>query len=135
MNGKRINNKNLLIIDDEQETLDLLQIAMERKGYNVYTASCWEEATDQIERLENKKQRIDVVILDIMMPVRSGFDILRALHVVLVPLPPVIILSAVTGIEQQIQARDLGATKYLTKPTTPAKLSDAINSVFTQTKQ
>ena len=65
-----------------------------------------------------------------MIPGRSGFDIMRSLHVVMTPMPPVIMLTAVTGIDQQIQARELGVARYITKPTTPKKLVDAIRNVI-----
>lgn len=129
MNQKAVN---LLIIDDEQETLDLLKIALERNGYRAYIASCWEEVIQQIERMERDKQEVDIIILDVMMPGRSGFDILRALQVVLVPMPPVIILSAVIGFEQRVYARDMGVEKYLTKPTTPKKLVNSIKEVLSK---
>ena len=65
-----------------------------------------------------------------MIPGRSGFDIMRSLHVVMTPMPPVIMLTAVTGIDQQIQARELGVARYISKPTTPKKLVDAIRNVI-----
>jgi DNA-binding response OmpR family regulator len=85
-----------------------------------------------IERTHTLKRSIDIILLDLMMPDRSGFDIFRALQVVLVPMPPVIMLSAVTGLEQQLEARDLGVAKYMTKPTTPAKLVVAIKEVLSR---
>jgi DNA-binding response OmpR family regulator len=122
----------ILIIDDEYETLELLKIALERHGFAAVIAQNWDEAAVIIERTYNLKRIIDVVILDLMMPGRSGFDIYRALQVVLSPMPPVIMLSAVTGIEQQIQSRDLGITKYVTKPTTPSKLIETIREVLSK---
>jgi two-component system OmpR family response regulator len=123
---------NILIIDDEIETLDLLKITMERNGFNALTAANWDEVVYSIERTYTQKRPIDVIILDLMMPGRSGFDILRSLQVVLVPLPPVIMLSAVTGIEQQIQARELGVAKFITKPTSPTKLIAAIRVLLSK---
>jgi len=120
----------ILVIDDDLETLELLKLALERGGFGVLTASSWDEATEKIEATYMDKRPIETIVLDLMMPERSGFDILRALQVALVPLPPVIMLSAVTGIDQQIQARDLGAAKYLTKPTTPSKLIEAIKELL-----
>jgi DNA-binding response OmpR family regulator len=128
-----INNvSNVLIIDDDRETLAVLKLALKRKGFFAFTAANWDEITTQLERAERLDKEVDVIILDIMMPERSGFDIFRALQVVLHPLPPVIMLSAVTGIDQQIQSRDLGASKYITKPTTPTKLIRAIKEVLSQ---
>jgi DNA-binding response OmpR family regulator len=122
----------VLIVDDETETLTLLKLALERNGFIALTAENWDEVSNQIKRNVNLKQTIDIIILDLMMPGRSGFDILRALQVVFVPMPPVIMLSAVTGIEQQIQARDLGVAKYITKPTTPTKLIQIIRDILSR---
>lgn len=122
----------ILVVDDERETLTLLKLALERYGYVVLTAASWEEVKDNVERTYRQEKPIDIIVLDLMMPDRSGFDVLRALQAVMVPMPPVIMLSAVTGIEQQIQARDLGVTKYLTKPTTPTKLAETIKNILRQ---
>ena len=119
-----------MVIDDDLQTLELLKLALERGGFGVLTASSWDEISEKIEKTYTEKRPVEAIILDLMMPERSGFDILRALQVALVPLPPVIMLSAVTGIEQQIQARDLGAAKYLTKPTTPARLIETIRNLI-----
>ena len=123
----------ILVIDDDRETLELLKLALERGGFGVLIAANWDDASSQIEYTYMEKRPIEAIVLDLMMPERSGFDILRALQVALVPLPPVIMLTAVTGIEQQIQARDLGAAKYLTKPTTPSKLIEVIKEVLPHT--
>jgi len=125
--GKR---PNILIIDDEQDTLKLLKIALNRRGFNALVAANWDEVLVHIKRVDEKEEIIEVIILDIMMPERSGFDLLIALKVILVPLPPVIMLSAVTGIEQQIRARELGAIKFITKPTTPSELIQVIRDVI-----
>ena len=127
MRGKR---PNILIIDDEQDTLNLLKIALARKGFNALIAATWDEVLEQIKKIDKINGKIDAIILDIMMPERSGFDLLIALKVILVPIPPVIMLSAVTGIEQQIRARELGAIKFITKPTTPSELVRVIRDVL-----
>jgi len=127
--GKR---PNILIIDDELDTLKLLKIALERKGFKAFVAATWDEVLGHIKRIEGNNEKIDVIILDIMMPERSGFDLLIALKVILAPIPPVIMLSAVTGIEQQIRARELGAIKFITKPTTPSALVRVIRDVLSK---
>ena len=65
-----------------------------------------------------------------MIPERSGFDILRSLKVILVPMPPVIVLSAITDVKKKVEARDMGVAKYLTKPTTTERLVKAIKDVL-----
>jgi DNA-binding response OmpR family regulator len=128
----KLQSRTVLVIDDQYETLDLLKLALERSSFTVLTAANWSEVSYLIERTHTLKRSIDIILLDLMMPDRSGFDIFRALQVVLVPIPPVIMLSAVTGLEQQLEARDLGVAKYITKPTTPAKLVVAIKEVLSR---
>ena len=101
----------ILIIDDERDTLTLLSIALEKDGFRPLKAASWEEAATRIEENYQKGQPIDAVVLDLMMPVRTGFDILRSLQVVLVPMPPVIMLTAVTAFEKQVEARELAVTR------------------------
>jgi DNA-binding response OmpR family regulator len=67
------------------------------------------------------------------MPEQSGFDIFRSLKEIMVATPPVIMLSAVTGMKQRVDARDLGVHKYITKPTTPTKLIETIRTVLAET--
>ena len=131
----RKSSPQVLVIDDDRNTLDLLKLALSRSGFNVITAASWEEVTKQIDRTFQHNRAIDVIVLDLMMPERSGFDILLSLQVALAPMPPVIMLSAVTGIEQQIKARNLGAAKYMTKPTTPQRLIEAIKTVLADAKK
>ena len=128
----KLKSPTVLVIDDQYETLELLKLALERSGFSVITAANWSEVSYLVERTYSLKRSIDVILLDLMMPDRSGFDIFRSLQVVLVPMPPVIMLSAVTGLEQQLEARDLGVTKYLTKPTTPTKLVEVIKQVLSR---
>jgi DNA-binding response OmpR family regulator len=122
----------ILVIDDDRDTLKLLRIALEREGYNILTAANWDETTVEIKKSYDDKRPVDAVVLDLMMPERSGFDILRGLQVILMPLPPVVMLSANTGFYEQVEARTLGANRYLTKPTTPNKLVEAIEGVLAE---
>ena len=131
----RLSRFNILVVDDDHDTLDLLKAAIERKGYRVITAASWAEVAERVESTYKQDQPIDLIVLDLMIPERSGFDILRSLQVALVPMPPVIMLTAVTGMEQQLKASELGITKYITKPTTPQKLVSAINNILKTAKR
>jgi DNA-binding response OmpR family regulator len=123
-------NANVLVIDDDLETLKLLELTLERSGMRPFLAANWDQAKGHIKNLVAKGASVDVIVLDIMMPERSGFDILRSLQVHLIPLPPVIMLTVLRGIEDQIEARSLGATRYLTKPTTPEKFVETVKEVL-----
>lgn len=116
----------ILIIDDDPDTLDLLRIELEPSGYKALTATSWDEARDCIENSFESKLAINIIILDLMMPVHSGFDVLRALPAMIDPVPPVIVLSAMTSLEDNIKAREMGAMKFLTKPTKRQTLLDAV---------
>lgn len=120
----------ILVVDDDLDTVDLLRLTLHRKGYNVTTATSWEEVTDRIRLADDYKEPIDLIILDIMMPVRSGFDVMLTLKVILKPMPPVIFLSAKNTIDDMVKASDMGAAKYLVKPTTPQKLLDTVENVL-----
>jgi DNA-binding response OmpR family regulator len=129
-------NKDLvLVIDDDSETLRLLKLALERVNFQVMTAATWDDVSKHVDSAYRNDQAIDVIVLDLMMPERSGFDIYRALQTRLVSMPPVIMLTAVTGMQQRIDARDLGVTKYLTKPTTPSKLIETIKEVLVEARK
>ena len=125
----------ILVIDDDRDTLQLLKLALQRAGYSVLVAANWEEVRQCVKTNYDQESSIDLIVLDLMMPERSGFDILRLLHIDLVPLPPVIMLTAVTGMQQRIEARDLGAAKYLTKPTTPKRLIESIKEILAQAQE
>ena len=120
----------VLVVDDDIETLRLLKMALQRAGMQVLTASNWDEVSAHIDTTYQNNRAIDVIVLDLMMPGRSGFDIYRALESRLVTVPPTIMLTAVTGMQQRVDARELGVTKYLTKPTTPSKLVQTIREVM-----
>jgi DNA-binding response OmpR family regulator len=125
----------VLVIDDDHETLRLLKMALERANLQVMTAANWDDVSKHVESAYRNNQAIDVIVLDLMMPERSGFDIYRALQTRLVSMPPVIMLTAVTGMQQRVDARDLGVTKYLTKPTTPSKLIETIREVLKESRK
>lgn len=122
----------ILVVDDDLETVGLLRIVLQRAGYTVVTATRWDEVTDRLQILNQQGQTINLIILDIMMPDLNGFDLYRSLEVVLYPMPPVIFLSAKCMLEDMVKASDLGAAKYLTKPTTPEKLLKTVQEVLNQ---
>jgi DNA-binding response OmpR family regulator len=124
----------ILVIDDDLDTIGLLRLVLQRSGYHVSTASSWEEVSDRLILAEKERLSFDLIILDVMMPERSGFDVFNSLQVVLHPMPPVIFLSAKSSIETIVKASELGAAKYLTKPTTPEKLISTVQNVLQQSR-
>ena len=111
----------ILIADDEAEIRDVLHLYLEKDGYEVY------EAADGIQAMEVlQKEKIDLAILDIMMPGIDGYRVLRNIrednNI------PVIILSAQSSDSAKILGLDLGADDYITKPFVPLEAVARVNS-------
>ena len=102
----------LLVVDDNDMNRDLLSRRLERKGYRVLTAADGRHALELVG-----KGSIDLVLLDIMMPGMTGIEVLRALreHSSASELP-VIMVSAKGESKDVVQALELGANDYVTKP-------------------
>jgi DNA-binding response OmpR family regulator len=128
-------NPSILIIDDDLDTLALLRTVLRKGGYEVNTASCWSEVTDRLNMAMNNHRTFDLIILDLMMPERSGFDMLNSFKVIIEHLPPVIILSAKYSVQDMVKASEMGASKYLVKPTKPAKLLETVREVIKQPRK
>jgi DNA-binding response OmpR family regulator len=125
----------ILVIDDEIDTTNLISLVLRRAGYKVYSATDWDGILKLLHHYEETREDIDLVILDIMMPERSGFDVMLILQVVMHPVPPVIFLTAKIGMDDMVKASDMGAAKYLTKPTTPDKLVMVVKEVLAKRRK
>src|SRR5690349_20263947 len=102
----------LLVVDDLDDNRDLLTRWLRKRGFDVIAASGGAEALKIVET-----QKVDLVILDITMPEMSGIDVLRELRKVAGAADlPVIMATARTRSENVVEALDLGANDYVTKP-------------------
>lgn len=122
----------ILIVDDDPDTLKLIEMLLNKSGYDVSTALNWGEVEEQVNNMEKLRRRYDILIVDIMMPELSGFQIVERLQDKLVPMPQLIFLSARSSMDDMVKASDLGAAKFLVKPTTPEKLLDAVRVVLSR---
>ena len=114
--------KALLLVDDESDFLLLLGMYLKAKSYKVLTACSGEEAL-----LAVKKQPINVVLLDVMMPGIDGFEVLRRLKAEPeTKAIPVIMLSASPRADYIQKAKALGAANYIGKMEGSAAVSKAI---------
>lgn len=105
----------ILIADDEEDIRNLIKISLEENGYTVLTAQNGKEAWDILV-----SQDIHLAILDVMMPVMDGFNLLRRIreHSTI----PVIFLTARTDEMDKVLGLGLGADDYLAKPFSIAEL-------------
>jgi CheY-like chemotaxis protein len=115
----------ILVVDDEPDTLGLIELTLQTAGHEVRLASGGVEGLQLARQLE-----FDVILLDIMMPDLSGFDVLRALREDPGNHPPVIVLTAKNRPEDRDIGMSLGATDYLGKPITRGSLLDAIQKAI-----
>ncbi len=104
----------ILIVDDEADIIDLLKTCFEAQGYLVLTASNGDEAISKLS------QNPDLILLDVMMPGKSGFEICHQIRASIDC--PIIFLTAKVGDEDIIRGLDLGADDYLLKPFTLKEL-------------
>ncbi|MDH5564871.1 MAG: EAL domain-containing protein [Nitrospirota bacterium] len=110
----------IMMVDDEGTTLDVMQAFLEEAGYQRFVLV--EDSSAAMARIE--EFRPDILLLDLMMPEVSGFEILQQVraHSQLSHLP-VIILTSSTDAETKLRALDYGATDFLAKPVDPSELT------------
>ena len=102
--------KKILIVEDDEASLDTLAITLKKEGYLVYTAV---DTPTGIKKLKDEDP--DLLILDIMLPGGEGFAVAERARI----LPrdiPVIFITASKGSEYKIKAAELGAAAYFEKP-------------------
>lgn len=112
---------NILIAEDEKDIRNLISLHMRKEDYEVYEASDGKEA---LTILENKK--IDLVLLDIMMPNEDGISVIQKVRAV--STIPIICITAMGNDSDKVLALGLGADDYLVKPISPIELSARVAS-------
>jgi len=111
-NGDANMSKKILIVDDEPSIVAPLQFLMERNGYRVSVAGSGEEALEKIER-----DPPDLVLLDVMLPGLSGFDVCRMIRENRALAKTRIILVTALGRKINVaKGMALGADDYIVKP-------------------
>lgn len=106
----------VLIVDDDPCLLDIFSAMLARDGLEVRTAGSVTEAVSVM-----LGAGVDLVLSDVCMPDRSGFDLLDAVRGMDQQLP-VLLITGAPSIQDGTRARDQGATGYLSKPITGAQL-------------
>ncbi|KAF4324785.1 hypothetical protein G195_001094 [Phytophthora kernoviae 00238/432] len=105
----------ILLVDDEQDIIKLMEIYFGNEGYRVLTASDGIEALEQL-----KKEPIDLIILDVMMPNMDGIE--ACMKIREEQKMPIIMLSAKSMDMDKITGLSIGADDYVTKPFNPLEL-------------
>lgn len=123
--------KKILTCDDEKNIVRLIQVNLERQGFDVVTAYNGRECLERVA-----EDRPDLIVLDLMMPEMTGFEVLEKLKAN----PdtediPVIMLTARTQDQDVLRGWQAGVECYLTKPFNPIELITFIKRIFTVTEQ
>jgi two-component system KDP operon response regulator KdpE len=122
-----MNNPIVLVVDDEKSLRDFVRRNLEVRGFDVLTASNGLEALAHFNT-----NNVDLVILDVMMPRMDGLETIRRIRQS--SLVPIIVLSALGEENDKIQALNLGADDYLTKPFGVGELLARLQAVLRRTQ-
>ena len=123
--GAEAPQRRVLLVDDDAEIIDAMKFALESKGYQVLVARDGNQGLAIAERDDP-----DLVILDMMMPKRSGFLVLEKLRRTRAVPVRVIMVTANEGSRHKAYAEMLGVDDYLRKPFAMDKLLDAVQRLL-----
>jgi cyclic di-GMP phosphodiesterase len=116
----------VLIVDDERLNRDLLERVLQREGYETLTATDGEAALAAIAAGPP-----DLVLLDVMLPGKDGFEVCRALkHDAATRLIPVVLVTGMHNRQQRIRGIEAGADDFLAKPFDPDELRARVHSLL-----
>jgi len=118
--------EHLLIVEDDQEMRDLLRKVLEKEGYRVSVAGDGAEALSLLDG-----ETFDLVVTDMLMPVKNGLDLLHDVHRSR-PLLPVIMVTAFGDWASYARAVEEGAAAFIKKPLRMAELVAAVQSTLSR---
>ena len=113
----------LLVVDDDRRIRDLLSRYLVAEGYRVTTAGSAGEARAKLGSLS-----FDLLVLDVMMPGETGFDLAKSLRET--SMVPILMLTAKAEADSRITGLELGADDYVSKPFEPRELSLRIANIL-----
>jgi two-component system alkaline phosphatase synthesis response regulator PhoP len=118
--------KRILVADDEPDILEIIGYNLRTEGYEVFTAKDGEDAL-----VKAKSLKPDIILLDVMMPHRTGMDVCKALR----SMPSfhdtlIVFLTALNDEISHVRGLEFGADDYISKPISPRVLVTKINSLF-----
>jgi DNA-binding response OmpR family regulator len=117
--------RTILVVDDDPRTVEIIRLRLERDGYAVIVAADGEQALAVARR-----ERPDLIVLDLMLPRIDGLDICHILRVEGESDVPIIMVTARAAEEDRLRGLEGGADDYLTKPFSPRELSARVTAVL-----
>ena len=111
--AERLNNINVLIVEDERALSHALELKLQHEGFTVTVASNGKECLDAF-----RAQQFDIILLDLIMPLMDGFQLLKQLSK-RPRMPAVFVMSSLSQHEDEARVLALGARKFFVKSNTP----------------
>lgn len=127
MADTRLQDRRILVVDDEVRMVRFIRLNLEHDGFQVI------EAYNGLQALERMRTNLpDLVLLDVMMPDIDGFEVLRTIREV--SQVPVIMLTAKGEEDDRVRGLELGADDYITKPFSPREMVSRVRAVLRRTE-
>lgn len=121
----------ILVIDDDPNSLQLINLTLQTEGFEVLTASGGLEGLSRIQA-----DKPDLVVLDLMLPDMDGLEICRRIRRARETADlPLIMLTAKGEVADRVAGLRLGADDYIPKPAAPAEVAARVRSVLTRTRR
>ncbi|WP_116131148.1 response regulator transcription factor [Tropicimonas sp. IMCC34043] len=120
-------NKRVLLVEDEPNIIEAIRFILSRDGWTVETHLDGATAVDMVTAAAP-----DVLVLDVMLPGKSGFEILKELRALsaTAALPVLMLTAKGQGRDRELAER-YGVTRYMTKPFSNAEVLEAVNALQT----
>jgi phosphate regulon transcriptional regulator PhoB len=126
-----MDHKNILVIDDEPDLVELVSYNLKKEGFKVTVASNGE---DGLEKL--RKGSFDLLVLDLMLPGIQGVDLCRMIRRnPKTETLPIIMLTARSDMADKVKGLETGADDYVTKPFSPAELVARVRALLRRTSK
>lgn len=115
----------VLVVEDEKKLLHTLKDFLTMNNYQVVMAEDGEQA---VEKFKEFMHSIDIILLDIMLPKKNGYEVLKEIR--RISIVPVIMLTAKAAVEDQLEGFESGADDYITKPYTLSIIKVHIEAIL-----
>ena len=125
-----MNNNCILVVDDELRMRKLIKDFLIASGFNILEAEDGEQA---LEVFEKEKNRINLILLDVMMPKLDGWSVLRQIRQE--SRVPIIMLTARGEEQDELFGFELGVDEYISKPFSPKILVARVEAILKRTNQ
>lgn len=124
-----MNNTTVLVVDDESRMRKLVKDFLSQKGFNILEAA---DGTEALQVFEENKNKIGIILLDVMMPKQDGWSVLRQIRQT--SNVPIIMLTARAEEQDELFGFELGVDEYVSKPFSPKILVARVEAILKRGK-